>query len=119
MMKASPTPFKMSEPELLLELLIVALDAPTQKLSATVDQSAEGDVFRKSRAVFGRLVLAATLNQQPLLQPAVSETAITMRDPEQADTPRRGQPVGRTFPPLDCLPCALGQSESSSATKIG
>jgi len=27
---APPTPFEMSEPELLLELLIVALDAPTQ-----------------------------------------------------------------------------------------
>ena len=112
MMKASPpTPFKMSEPELLLELLIVALDAPAQL--GGVDQSAEGDVFRKGREpVFGRLVLAfRPLNQQPLLRPAVSETAITMRDPNVDTRKARGQPVGRTFPPLDCLPCALGQSE--------
>jgi hypothetical protein len=42
---APPTPFKMSEPELLLELLIVALDTPAQL--GGVDQPAEGDVFRK------------------------------------------------------------------------
>jgi hypothetical protein len=34
-----PTPFKMSEPDLLLELLIVAFDAPAQL--GGVDQPAE------------------------------------------------------------------------------
>src|ERR1035441_10110506 len=54
---APSSPFEMSQPDLLLEFLIVALDAPAQL--GDVDQLAEGDVFRKGREpVFGRLVLA-------------------------------------------------------------
>jgi hypothetical protein len=103
MMNASPpTPFKMSEPEPLLEFLIIALDAPAQLDS--IDQAAEGDVFRKGReSVFGRLVLAfRPLDQQPLFRPTVGETVITMRDTNVHARKARGQPVGRTFPPLDC-----------------
>ena len=44
---APPTPFKMSEPELLLELLIVPFDTPAQL--GGVDQSAEGDLFPSSQ----------------------------------------------------------------------
>ena len=77
---APPTPFKMSEPELLLELLIVALDTPAQL--GGVDQPAEGDVFRKGREpVFGRLILAlGPLDQQPLFRSGLSEIVIAMRD---------------------------------------
>jgi len=44
---APAAPFKMSESDLLLEFLIVALDAPPQFASA--NQTAEGDVFGKRR----------------------------------------------------------------------
>jgi hypothetical protein len=46
MVKAPPsTPFKMPEPDLLLEFLIIPLDAPAQ--FGSVDEVAERDVFRK------------------------------------------------------------------------
>jgi len=86
---APPTPFEMSEPELLLELLIVALDAPTQL--GGVDQPAEGNVFRKGREpVFGWLILAVgPLDQQPLFRPRLSEIVLAMCDPNaHASKPR-------------------------------
>ena len=57
-MEAAPSaPFEMPEPDLLLEFLIVALDAPAQL--GDVDQPAEGDALGKGREpVFGRLILA-------------------------------------------------------------
>ena len=56
--EAPPTPaFKVSKPDLLLKLLIVALDAPAQ--FRCVDQITKGDVFRKGRKpVFGRLAFS-------------------------------------------------------------
>jgi hypothetical protein len=56
--KAAPSSsFKVSETDLLLELLIVALDAPTQ--FGGIDQIAERDVLGKSREpIFGRFGLA-------------------------------------------------------------
>src|ERR1019366_5450099 len=109
---APPTPFKMSEPELLLELLIVPFDTPAQL--GGVDQPAEGDLFRKGREpVFGRLILAlGPLDQQPLFRSGLSEIVIAMRDPNAHASKPRGQPLGRAFPPFDRAPCALAQSES-------
>ena len=54
-----------AEPDLLLEFLIVALDAPAQ--FGDVNEIAEGDVSWEGRKpVFGRLVLALwPLDQQP------------------------------------------------------
>ena len=44
--EATPsTPLEMPEPDLLLEFLVIALDAPAQL--GEVDQRAEGDVLRK------------------------------------------------------------------------
>jgi hypothetical protein len=49
MMKASPSAaFEMPEPDLLLELLIVALDPPAQ--FGEFDQALKGDIFGKGRA---------------------------------------------------------------------
>src|SRR6266849_6803610 len=57
-MEAAPSAaLEMSEPHLLLEFLIVALDAPAQL--GKVHQAMEGDAFGKGREpVFGRLLLA-------------------------------------------------------------
>ena len=54
---APASSFEMSEPDLLFELLIIALDTPTE--FSEVHQFAEGDVFRQGRKpIFGRLFLA-------------------------------------------------------------
>ena len=46
MVEAAPAPsFKMSQPDLLLEFLIVAFDPPSQL--GNVDELTERDVFRK------------------------------------------------------------------------
>src|SRR6266511_2690709 len=69
MMKAEPpAAFKVAQPDLLLEFLIVALDAPAQL--GGVDQIAEWDVLRQGREPkFGRLIVArGPLDQQPLLR---------------------------------------------------
>src|ERR1700720_877070 len=56
-MEAAPaSSFEMSEPDLLFEFLIIALDTPTQ--FGEVHQLAEGDVFRQGRKpIFGWLFL--------------------------------------------------------------
>ena len=80
-MEAAPAPsFKMSQPDLLLEFLIVAFDPPSQL--GNVDELTERDIFRKRRQpIFDRLVLAiGPFNQQPLLRPTVGEPVIPMRD---------------------------------------
>src|SRR5882757_6683933 len=66
MMEATPSAsFIMPEPDLLLELLIVALDAPAQL--GGVNQIAECDVARQGRKpIPGRFLLPlGPLNQQP------------------------------------------------------
>src|SRR5262245_45671639 len=70
MVEAAPTPsFKMSQPDLLLEVLIVAFDPPSQL--GNVDELTERDVFRKRRQpIFDRLLLAiGPFNQQTFLRP--------------------------------------------------
>src|SRR5215467_6908035 len=77
MVEAAPSPsFKMSQPDLLLEFLIVAFDPPSQL--GNVDELAERDVLRKRRQpIFDRLLLAfGPFNQQPLLRPTVGEPVI-------------------------------------------
>ena len=46
MESAPPTPLEMPEPDLLLEFLIVAFDAPAQL--GDVDQTVEGNTFGKA-----------------------------------------------------------------------
>src|SRR5471032_1037746 len=66
---APASSFEMSEPDLLFELLIIALDTPTQ--FGEVHELAEGNVFRQGRKpIFGRLFLPFwPFDQQPLFGP--------------------------------------------------
>src|SRR6202451_3327159 len=112
MVEAAPSaPFIMAEPDLLLELLIVALDAPAQL--GEIDQRLEGDVLGKGREpVFGRLFLAlGPLDQQPFFRPAVGELVVMTRGTNAYARKARGQPFSRTLPPPDRAPSALGQAE--------
>jgi L,D-transpeptidase catalytic domain len=101
MVEAAPSPsFKMSQPDLLLEFLIVAFDPPSQL--GNVDELTERDVFRKRRQpIFDRLLLAiGPFNQQPL-RPTVGEPVIPMRDTNAHTGKSRGQLLPRGFPPLN------------------
>ena len=80
MMEAAPSaPFIMAEPDLLLEFLIIAFDAPAQL--GAVDQIMEGDVVGKGREpVFGRFLLTfGPLDQQLFLRPRRAPLLIAMR----------------------------------------
>src|SRR5882672_12802592 len=103
MVEAAPSaPFIVPEPDLLLELLIVALDTPAQ--FGGVDESAEGDVFGKGREpVFCRRVLALRpFDQQPLFHRGRGEVA--MPDANANARKPRGEPVGGAFAPPDPPP---------------
>jgi hypothetical protein len=72
MVKAAPTArFKMPEPDLLLEFLIIALDASAQL--GDIDQARKADLFRKrGEPVFDRLPLTlGPFDQQPFLRRAL------------------------------------------------
>ena len=62
MVEAAPFPsFKMSQPDLLLEFLIVAFDPPSQL--GNVDELTERNVFRKRRQpIFDRLVVRRSVS---------------------------------------------------------
>src|SRR5437879_5911940 len=112
MMEAAPAaPFEMAEPDLLLEFLIVALDAPAQ--FGEVNQTMEGNVLRKRREpVLGRLLLAfGPLDQQPFFRMALAAIEIAPRGANPHTGKARGQLLGRTLSPRDCVPGALGQAE--------
>src|SRR5262249_38276150 len=112
MVEAAPSPsFKMSQPDLLLEFLIVAFDPPSQL--GNVDELTECDVFRKRRQpIFDRLLLAfGPFNQQPLLRPTVGEPVIPMRDTNAHTGKSRGQFLPRGFLPYDRAPGTLWQGQ--------
>ena len=111
-MKATPTaPLEMRKPDLLLEFLIIALDAPAQLRA--IDQAIEGDVVGERRKpVFGRLDLALRpFNQQPFRRPWISALIIAMGDANAHAGKARDQRLGRAFAPFDCAPGALGEAK--------
>src|SRR5713226_2498606 len=101
----------MPAPDLLLEFLIVALDAPAQL--GNIDQLAERNVFRKVRQpIFGRLLLAfGPLDQQPLFRSALAALEVTPRNANTHTSKARGQALGGALAPFDRAPSALGQTE--------
>src|SRR5207342_416383 len=111
-MEAPPTAaFEMSEPDLLLELLIVPLDAPTQL--RRVDQIRKGNVLRKRRKpVFGRLAFALRpLDQQPFFGSTFRQPIIAMRRANTQARKAGKQRFGRALTPFDRSPGPLRQAE--------
>src|ERR1700676_4139617 len=109
MVKAKPSPpFEMTERHLLLEVLIVALDAPAQ--FGSVPQITEGDVVGQRREpIFGGLFLAlGPLDQQPLLRRLLGRLLARCNVNTHAGEPR-GQWFMGAFPPLDRAPGLLRQ----------
>src|SRR5262249_25268897 len=107
-----PASFKVTQPDLLLEVLIVALDAPAQL--GGLNQIAEWDALRQGREPgFARLILAGgPLDQQPLL-PRVGRTLVARcnMDPHSGKT--RAQPFVRAFPPRNRVPCFRPQPQGN------
>jgi hypothetical protein len=113
-MEAAPTaPFEVTEPDLLFEFLIVALDAPAQ--FGEVDQPMEGDLFGNGREpIFCRLGFTIRpLDQQPFFRTALGEIVIAVGDANAQAGKARGGLFGRAFAPRDCAPglCRQGQGE--------
>src|SRR5260370_40687775 len=111
-MEAAPAAaLEMSEPDLLLEFLIVALDAPAQL--GKVHQAMEGDAFGKGREpVFGRFLLAfGPLDQQPFFRSALAALEITPRNANAHPSKARRQRLGGAFAPFGGAPGRLGQGK--------
>jgi hypothetical protein len=109
--KAEPSAsFEMPEADLLLEFLIVALDASAQL--GGVDQIAKRNAFRQGpEPIFCGFFLALwPLDQQPLLRRSLGMLADRCRLNAHAGEPR-GQPFIGALPPLDRAPRFCGQSE--------
>jgi hypothetical protein len=99
MMEAAPrAPLKVAKTDLLLEFLIVALDAPAH--FGKIDEPAEVDGRRQRREpVFGRLgFMLGPFDQQPLPQ-QLSRVRLVMPDTNAHTCKARGQPVRQAFPP--------------------
>ena len=78
---APPAPFIIAEAEFLLELLVVALDPPSQL--GEVDQTLKADLLGQcGKPIFGRLGFALRpLDQQPLFGARLAPLGIAMRRP--------------------------------------
>src|ERR1700693_3816878 len=111
-MEAAPSAaFEVSEPDLLLELLIVALDASAQL--GKNDKSRKIDVFRHGRdRLFGRRLFAlGPLDQQPLLRARFGELLVAMRRANPQAGKPRGKRRGGPFAPSDGLPRPLRRAQ--------
>jgi hypothetical protein len=111
-MEATPAaPFEMSEPDLLLEFLIIPFDAPAQL--GEVHQGRESDVFGKGREpVFGRFLLTfRPLDQQPLFRPALAALEVAPRNANAHTSKARRQRLSGAFAPFDGAPDRLGQAK--------
>src|SRR5258708_12066409 len=101
MMEAAPAAaLIVPKPDLLLELLIVPLDAPAHL--GEIDKSAEADVRRQCREpIFGRFGFAlGPFDQQPfLLQRVPAQPIIPHAAPHPSKPPR--PPTSPAFPPSD------------------
>src|SRR4051794_14859195 len=91
------------KPEFLLELLVVALDAPPEL--GEFDQAREADLLRQGREpVFGRLLLSfRPLDQEPFLRARFAQP-VAMSGSHPHACKARGEPIGCTLAPGDLGP---------------
>src|SRR4051794_41816073 len=95
MVEAAPAAaLEVPEPEFLLELLVVAFDAPPEL--GKFNQALEADVLRQGREpVFGGLPLAfRPLDQEPFLRAQLIQPVIAMSGSHPHPCEARGEPAG-------------------------
>src|SRR3990172_2989259 len=100
MMEASPpAALEMVEPELILELLIVALDAPAQLGEA--DEGGDGRGLRQGREPIlrGRVFAPRPLDQQPLFRPRRRALLVAMGGPHAQPREAGAHRPARPFAP--------------------
>ena len=109
---APPAPFIITKPEFLLQLLIIALDPPSQLCD--INQTFEGDILWQSgKPILGRLgFFWRPLDQQPLFGARLGQQGIAMCRPHPLPRKARREPVCSALAPRDCLPRFGRQAES-------
>src|SRR5437773_4472451 len=109
---APPAPLIITKAEFLLQLLIIALDPPSQLCE--INQTLEGDILSQSgKPIFGRFGFSLRpLDQQPLLGTRLGQQAIAMRWPHPLACKPRREPVRSAFAPRNGLPRFCRQAES-------
>src|SRR5215204_2616940 len=101
---APAAPLIVPQSEFLLELLVVALDAPPEL--GEFDQAREADLLWQGREpVFGRLLLAfRPLDQEPFLRAQLAQPVVAMSGSHPHSGKARGEPIGCTLAPGDLGP---------------
>src|SRR5215210_1754767 len=110
MMKAPPAAsFIVPETNLLLEFLIIPLDAPAQ--FRQINKLWQGDLFRQGREpVLGRVLLAhGPLDQAPLLRPHSRTPVVAVSRPHSHSRKARRQRSLGALAPGDHMPSPVGQ----------
>src|SRR5215213_6169238 len=105
------------EPQFRLELLVVALDAPSEL--GKFDQAREADLLGQRREpVLGGLLLAfRPLDQEPFLRARLIQPVIAMSGSHPHPCKTRGEPVGYALAPTDLGPCLWPRA--SAFTEVG
>ena len=104
----------MTEPDLLLQSLIIALDTPAQ--FGDVHQFAEADIFGSvDKLVLGGFLFAfgLILTNSHLPAEEVGEGVVSMRGANAHAGEARRQPLAVALAPRDLAPGAPGQAESA------
>src|SRR3954465_3667916 len=112
MMEATPAAsLVMSQAEFLFQLLVIALDPPTQL--GQIDQAIEGHVRRDGgKPILGGLGVAlGPFNQQPFLVPRLGPPPVTMGGPHPNPGKARGQRSRASLAPGDRLPAGRRHAE--------
>src|SRR5215212_11294445 len=110
MVEAAPaTALEVAEPQLLLELLEVALDPPAQ-LGRGDELLDRGRLGQGREPVLARLLLAhGPLDQKPLLRPRLGPVGVAVRRANPNGGESRVQLARGALPPGDAPPRGCGQ----------
>src|SRR5271163_3936090 len=108
---APPAPCIIAQAKFLLELLIIALDAPAQLCQ--IDQTIEGGIFGQGgKPILDRLgFVFRPLDQKPLFSTQLAQQVVAMRRPHSPSGKARGEPIRGSLAPSDRLPGLWRQPE--------
>ena len=109
---APPAPLIITKPEFLLQLLIIALDPPSQLCE--INQTFEGDILWQSgKPILGRRGFSLRpLDQQPLFGARLGQQGIAMCRPHSLPRKARREPVCGALAPRNRMPRFCRQAES-------
>src|SRR5258708_3193027 len=109
---APPAPFIITKAEFLFELLVIALDPPSQLCQ--INQAVEGGILGQGgEPILGGFCFVLwPLDQQPLFSAQLAHQVITMRRPHPPPGKARRQPIRGSLPPRDRFPRLFRQAES-------